>query len=191
LTAANEIVLRVIAALDAAAVPYMLVGSYSSNAFGIPRSTQDADFVIESGDRPLTPVFDAVRPEIQFDSQMQVEMVTMTYRYVATHRDSGFKVELFLVSSDAHDVARFERRRRQPFLGATAILPTPEDVVIQKLRWAARAGRSKDRDDARAVLAVQGAALDMAYIRTWCDQHGTRQLLEELLKAISDSTSPA
>jgi hypothetical protein len=67
----------------------------------------------------------------------------------------------------------------------------PEDVVIQKLRWAIKAGRSKDRGDARAVLAVQSDAPDMTYVRTWCDQHGTRALLEELLNAISDSTSPA
>ena len=53
-------------------------------------------------------------------------------------------------------------------------------VVVQKLRW----GRSKDLDDARDVLAVQGPeSLDMAHIEKWCGAHGT---LERLRKALSE-----
>jgi hypothetical protein len=46
---AGEAVLTVIEALEACGITYILVGSYSTNAYGIPRSTQDADFVIELG----------------------------------------------------------------------------------------------------------------------------------------------
>ena len=41
---------HVIEALEACGIPYMLVGSYSSNSYGVPCSTQDADFVIELGE---------------------------------------------------------------------------------------------------------------------------------------------
>ncbi len=177
----NQIVLRVIQALEGHQIPYMLVGSYSSNAYGIARSTQDADFVIELGDRPITPVFQALFPEVQFDPQMLLETVTMTSRFVGRHRGSGFKVELFLTSDDPHDRERFRRRRRQVLLDTTASLPTAEDVLIQKMRWFLRARRAKDLDDARNVLAVQHGKLDLGYIRCWCDQHGTRELFEKLL----------
>jgi hypothetical protein len=43
----NEATLAVIDALEACSIPYMLVGSYSSNIYGVERSTQDADFVVE------------------------------------------------------------------------------------------------------------------------------------------------
>jgi len=43
----KEITLRVIDALNAANVPHLLVGSFSSNYYGIPRSTEDADFVVQ------------------------------------------------------------------------------------------------------------------------------------------------
>ena len=49
----NEAVLRAIEALEDCGIPYMLVGSYSTNAYGIPRSTQDADFVIELGETSI------------------------------------------------------------------------------------------------------------------------------------------
>ena len=43
----NEATLAVIDALEACSIPYMLVGSYSSNVYGVERSTQDADFVVD------------------------------------------------------------------------------------------------------------------------------------------------
>ena len=43
----DEATAAVIDALDALHVPYMLVGSFSSNFYGVPRSTQDADFVVQ------------------------------------------------------------------------------------------------------------------------------------------------
>ena len=37
--------LKLVEAFDQADIPYMIVGSYSSNFYGIPRSTKDADVV--------------------------------------------------------------------------------------------------------------------------------------------------
>ena len=41
----DNITLRVAEALDRCAISYLLVGAFSSNRYGIPRSTKDADFV--------------------------------------------------------------------------------------------------------------------------------------------------
>ena len=37
----TEVLLDLTSALESAGVPYMIVGSYSSNFYGIPRSTKD------------------------------------------------------------------------------------------------------------------------------------------------------
>ena len=81
-----------------------------------------------------------------------------------------------------HHRDRFCRRleRYVPELDLVAWIATAEDMVIQKVRW----NRDKDRDDARNILAVQGEALDFAYIERWCDEHGTRSRLEELRRSI-------
>jgi hypothetical protein len=63
-------------------------------------------------------------------------------------------------------------------------LPTVEDVIITKLRWVSILKRSKDKDDVRAVLAVQGDNIDWPYVYSWCDQHGTRALLDEIRSSI-------
>ncbi|KLU04914.1 hypothetical protein RISK_003182 [Rhodopirellula islandica] len=39
----NEAVAKVVTALNESNISYMLVGSYSSNVYGVPRATGDAD----------------------------------------------------------------------------------------------------------------------------------------------------
>jgi hypothetical protein len=178
---ANTIVLRVIEALDAAAVPYMLVGSYSSNVHGIPRSTHDADFVIDlPSDSALAPIARSLGPDLRVDPQLLLETVTGNHRYVITHIASPFKVELFLLSADPHHQERFKRRLKRQLEGRDVWFQTAEDVIIQKLRWYARAKREKDRGDVADVLDTRGDQLDLDYIRRWTDQHGTRELFEQL-----------
>ena len=66
-------------------------------------------------------------------------------------------------------------------LNRTTWLPTPEDLIVQKLRW----GRAKDLDDARDVLAVQGPeTLDMSYIEYWCATHKPTGRLHAALASI-------
>ena len=64
-------------------------------------------------------------------------------------------------------------------------LPSAEDVIVTKLRWAERAKRGKDYEDVRDVIAVQGdAALDWDYIHRWAAEHGTRTLLDQIRASI-------
>ena len=60
-------------------------------------------------------------------------------------------------------------------------VPTAEDVIIMKLRWAFRARRLKDLEDLRGIFEVQTGQLDLDYLRRWTDLHGTRTMLEQML----------
>jgi hypothetical protein len=108
----QAIVRQVIEALEGLGVDYMLVGSFSSNAYGVARNTQDADFVLKLGGIPITDLWSRLGPEFHLDPQMSFETITGTSRYVLSVANEAFTVELFLVSEDAHDRARFDRRRQ-------------------------------------------------------------------------------
>lgn len=177
----NEQVLKVIETLDQLGIAYILVGSYSSNVYGVPRATQDADLVLQLGDRPISALMSRLGGGFQLDPQMSFETITSTTRYVIHHLSSAFKLELFLLSDDPHDQERFARRLQRTFAGRPIYVPTAEDVIIMKLRWSKGGNRRKDIDDVANVLAVQGDRLDLAYIRSWTDQHHTRELFEQLL----------
>ncbi len=70
---ATDLVLRLLAIFDRLAIQYMLVGSYSSNYYGRPRSTQDADFVLVLSEEKLTALRDALGPDFRFDPQTSFE----------------------------------------------------------------------------------------------------------------------
>lgn len=179
----EEIVVLVIDALEQTQIPYMIVGAISSNAYGIPRPTKDADFVVSLNKGDLQRVMAVLGDDFGLDRQMRLETITSTTRNVATYKPTGFEIELFRLSDDPHHQERFRRRARHPLpdLGREAWLPTAEDVVIQKLRWQ----RRKDIDDAKNVLAVQYNNLDWAYLERWAAMHQTLDLLNELREELS------
>jgi hypothetical protein len=183
----NDIVVAMVNALLTANIPYMLVGSLSSNAYGIPRSTKDADLVVQLGSFPLGKLLEYLPEGFRLEPQIGFETITSTtrFRMQYVNRPAPFTIELFELSNDPHDQLRFSQRVESTFAGSKTFIPKAEDVVIMKLRWAmAGKSREKDADDARNVLAVQQGKLDLAYIRSWCDRHGTRELLEETLRSI-------
>jgi hypothetical protein len=180
----EDATLTLIDALDTQGVPYMVVGSFSTNHYGIPRSTKDADFVVDSESLSIGRLARDLGPGFDIDRQLSFETVTGTTRHEIKVAAASFKIELFQLSRDPHDRERFRRRIKASMLGRSVWLPTPEDVIITKLRWSLLAGRSKDRDDARDVIAVQGDRIDWDYVYPWCDRHGTRDLLDEVRRSI-------
>jgi hypothetical protein len=182
----NQAAARMIEAMEKLGVDYLLAGSFSSNFYGIPRSTKDADFVAILGGQ-IGALEKELADDFDFDPQSSFETVTGTFRDKARAKGLPFEIEIFHLSQDAHDQSRFARRVSvfDELIGRTVWLPTVEDVVITKLRWAVRAKRGKDFDDVRDVIAVQGdAALDWDYIHHWCAIHGTRALLDEIRASI-------
>lgn len=176
----EEATLALLDALASLEIPFLVVGSLSSNVYGIARSTKDADVVVELGDRSVVEIATALGPAFRLDRQMSFETVTGTLRHEIEVVDDAFKIEVFQLSDDPHDRERFRRRTRADVLGREAWVPTAEDVIVTKLRWA----RSKDKDDVRDVIAVQGDAIDWDYVHSWTDPHGTRGLLDEIRASI-------
>ena len=76
----NEVVLQVIAVLQRLGIPYMVVGSYSSNAYGRARSTQDADIVIQLGTVSINVIAGALGAGFSLDPQSVLEFNTTTVR---------------------------------------------------------------------------------------------------------------
>lgn len=182
----NEAAARVVDAFEKLGINYLLAGSYSSNYYGIPRATRDADFVavLSAGVGPLVRELGS---GFELDSQPSFESVTGTMRDIFLVPELPFKIEVFHLSDDPHDQSRFDRRRKvnDELIARDVYIPSVEDVIVTKLRWAVRANRSKDADDVRDVVAVQGdEAFDWDYIHRWADDHGTRELLDEIRKSI-------
>jgi len=174
-----------ISACEASAAPYMLTGALAYNYYAIPRSTKDVDIVVNiTQPGTMLRIISLLGPQIVFSPQVQFDTITWGKRHIGRPpANTGLSVELFELFADPFVSAQFERRKRffSNALDREVWLPTPEDIVTQKIRW----GRSKDLDDARDVLAVQGPeTLDMTYIESWCATHGTTERLTSILESL-------
>lgn len=177
----NQVVISLVSALDAEGIAYVLVGSFSSNAYGIPRSTKDAGVLGQSDHDIARLLGERLGADFRFEPPMSLETIPSTTKNVIYHKSTVFKIEVFHLSSDAHDTQRFSRRSRGMLDGVEVWLPSPENVVITKLRWSCGPGRQNDIDDVADVRAVQTGKLDVTYMRNWCGQHGTLETFEKLM----------
>jgi len=161
-------------------IDYMLVGSFSSNFYGVPRATKDADIVIEVSHEQRNSILDKLPTEMSVDPQMTFETATSTTKTLIYVESICFEIELFDLSEDPFDQCRFSRRTRVNYLDQEIYLPTAEDVIIQKIRWFKNAVRGKDLEDAQSVYLVQKDYLDWDYIMHWAELHGTVEEMQAL-----------
>ena len=93
--------------------------------------------------------------------------------------ESGGKVDFWLLVDEPFDRSRFARRHQQEVLGIRLVLSTPEDTILQKLKWAKLSGeREGVRGCAQGVREVQAGILDLEYLELWVGRLGRERLVE-------------
>lgn len=180
-----ELVHPVLDSIEAAGLDFMMVGAIAAGAYGVPRATRDLDFVVEfKSPAVLSDLILRLEPILEFEPQAVFDTLTWGTRHVGSTRSEPLlKVEFFELYDDQFVQSEFGRRHELylPVLKRKTWIPTAEDVLVQKLRW----GRSKDLNDVRDILAVQGTEiLDMPYLENWCAEHGTGDRLQAALDSI-------
>jgi hypothetical protein len=181
----QELLALVVRQLERIGVDYMLTGSLVSSLQGEPRATHDTDIVIalKLEDERAMHALKAAFPEPAFyldDEAMRAATRSrQMFNLIDTH--SGDKVDFWLLTADAFDESRFQRRYAEEFDGIRLFVSRPEDTILMKLRWAELSGGSeKQFTDALRVYEVQFGGLDQAYIDDWAKRLGVEALLARL-----------
>jgi Uma2 family endonuclease len=92
----EEVVGRVIDALERLGVVYMVAGSFASNFHGVPRMTQDADLVVAL-DEPGVPILvRELETDFYVSEEAAREAVRLKRLFNAIHLATGFKVDLVI-----------------------------------------------------------------------------------------------
>ena len=183
----EKLAMKVISACEAENFDHMLTGAFAFNYYAIPRSTTDVDIVVDvTGDGNISKLIKRLEPGIEFRGQVQFVTLTWGKRHIGKPAEnSTLEVELFELFDDPFVQSQFQRKQRLvlPQIEIETWIPTPEDIVVQKLRW----GRPKDLIDAHDVLAIEGTdTLDMSYIENWCTNHKTTDRLQATLDRIPE-----
>jgi hypothetical protein len=182
----QELLIRVVQALDEAGIGYMVTGSLVSSLQGEPRATHDIDFVIsidrgEADDAAERLAAAFPPPGYHLDADSIRAAVRSGEMFNLIDVESGDKADFWLLTDDDFDRERFSRRQYDEITGERIAVSTPEDTILMKLRWAVLSGGSeKQYTDALRVYEVQSGDLDAGYLEGWAERLGVAELLERL-----------
>lgn len=181
-------IIPLVDAFEQLGVSYYIGGSVASSAYGLPRTTIDADLVADLRIEHVRPLVQQLQNAYYIDADMIQDAIKHRSEFNIIHFETMLKVDVFIQKTRAFD-RETRRRVRQEKLDETSsdhvfLLASPEDVILNKLEWYKMGGEVSDRqwNDILGVLKVQGTSLDLAYLRQWAAALDVSPLLDRALE---------
>jgi len=184
----QELLLECARRLNTSGVKYMLTGSMASNAWGIPRTTHDLDFVIQLPPSEIPALVKAfAHPDYFLDEKSVRAAYQPPNQFNLIHIPSALKADFWFLRGVPFERERFSRRIRDLWFGVPIWLATAEDVVLHKLYWNSLTPSERQLGDVAGVVHVQRGKLDEAYLRHWAAE---LKVTAELEAALSGALKP-
>jgi hypothetical protein len=158
----QQLLAEVVRVLEGAGIPYMLTGSVVSSFFGHARTTHDIDIVVQIRMEQVAQIAAAFSADhFSFDALAARNAIAARDMFRLMDFRSGDKVDFWVLKDEPFDQQAFARRYRDTITGVPALLPTPEDLILQKLKWAHDFESEKQYTDALSVFELQAGKLDL------------------------------
>ena len=182
-----EVTIRVTQILEKLNIPYLIGGSLASTLYGMVRTTQDSDIVAEMQLEHLVPFVTTLRDEFYMDEEMIAESIQRHSSFNIIHRESMFKVDVFIPHPRPFLQSQLARAQKQTFQFENEVSANfcgPEDTILAKLEWYRLGGEVSERQwrDILGVLKTRASKLDLGYLRKWANDLKVGDLLEQALK---------
>jgi hypothetical protein len=158
-------------------VPYVVIGGFAVNVWGLARATLDVDVMVGGRARQFE-LLTTLVVQYGLDPQPQfLEANPLLRGVVFRCRMENFHID-FLRPRDAHDWQVLRRRREETFADHRLWVPTPEDLILMKLK----VGRDRDFDDAMRIVEQNTTDLDYRYLARWGRKLGVDEELNYVLR---------
>jgi hypothetical protein len=179
-----EVTLAVAGLLDRLGVTWLVGGALASSLHGIPRSTQDVDFVADLCLEHVEALSASAGTAFHADWAMIEEAVRRRRSFNLLHLATSFKVDVFVPAHDAPHRSEMGRRQRivvREAPRAELWVASPEDVVPQELHRYRLGEEVSERQwlDALGVLQVR-TRFDRAHVDRWAEATGLAELWTRL-----------
>lgn len=184
-----EVTLKVTGILEKLDVPYLIGGSLASTLYGMVRTTQDLDIVAEMRIEHLQPFVTALQGEFYIDDEMIAESIQRHSSFNIIHRETMFKVDVFIPHPRPFLQSQLSRAQKQTFMfesEVSAKFASPEDTILSKLEWYRLGDEVSERQwrDILGVLKTRAGELDLDYLQKWANELKVSGLLDRALQEL-------
>jgi hypothetical protein len=182
-----EVTLKVTDVFEQLDVPFFIGGSLASSLYGMVRTTQDSDIVSKMQFKHIQPFVSALQEEFYIDEEMIAESIQHNSSFNIIHRETMFKVDVFIPPQRPFLQSQLNRAKQQIFSLETEVsakFASPEDTILSKLEWYRMGGEVSERQwrDILGVLKTRAGELDLGYLRKWATDLKVEDLLERALE---------
>lgn len=179
----EDIFRRIVDALGRAGIPYMLTGSFASSYHGVPRATQDIDFVIAPIESQLRHLI-RLLPDTEYyiSQEAALEALAREGQFNVIDFATGWKIDLIIRKSRVFSRTEFERRLAVDLFGVPLFIASAEDVLVAKLEWAKAGESARQLEDCANILRARWGDLDRPYLEHWVTQLGLVEQWEHAKK---------
>ena len=183
----HELMQKVADFCERESVPYRIVGSMASMAYGEPRFTNDIDVLV---DLPVEKIETLCRefpsPDFFIAPHAVRQAILNRHQFNILHIPAGLKVDMILAADTEFDRRNLDTGQRLRCEGAyDALFASPENVILKKLVYYQEGGSEKHLRDIASMLAIQGDQIDQAYLDNWASELGVTEELHLIRRRIS------
>jgi hypothetical protein len=151
------------------------------------RTTQDSDIVAEMSLEHIQSFASFLHSEFYVDDEMISEAVKHNSSFNIIHRETMFKVDVFIPLQRPFLESQLARAHKQTFKFETEVsakFASPEDTILSKIEWFRLGGEVSDRQwrDILGVLKTRAGELELDYLRKWSGELKVADLLERALR---------
>ncbi len=176
--------------IESAGIPYMVTGSFASSFHGEPRASNDSDIIIAPTIEQLETFLGLLGSGYYVDPDTARDAFHRRTMFNVIDVRRGWKADLIIRKDRAFSREEFRRKIVARIGETTAMMASPEDVILAKLEWAKSGQSELQFRDALGVAAIQWQELDIDYLMKWGKELKIDQILQVLFEQAKQLQSP-
>ncbi len=170
-----EILKDVSKRLEALGIPFMLTGGLAQHYYTIERMTADVDIIIDLVIAEVPRFVAEFERDFYVPKELALPAVRNRSQFNMIHLKNVIKVDCIVSKKSEYAETALRRRQRAEVAGAYTFVVSKEDLILSKLQWAKRSESELQLRDVRNLLST---GYDDAYVESWAEQLGVKELLE-------------